>query len=56
MEDFGLWIPVIIAGVTGIASAISAAFPDSKLGSIAGLVNALALNFGNAKNANESDE
>ena len=50
MEGTEIWIGIALAAIPAIASAISAAFPDSKLGSIAKVVNALALNFGNARN------
>ena len=49
-DSLAVWIPIVLAIVTTAASAISAAFPDSKLGAIAKIVNTLALNFGNAKN------
>lgn len=49
-DSLAVWIPIVLAAVTAIASAISAAFPDSKLGAVAKIVNTLALNFGNAKN------
>jgi len=50
MEDANIWVGIVIGAIPGIASAISAAFPDTKLGRFAGLVNTVALNFGNAKN------
>ena len=50
MEDANIWIGIALAAIPAIASAISAAFPDSKMGGIAKIVNTLALNFGNARN------
>lgn len=49
--DIQGWITLLIPVVIAIASALSAALPDSKMGGImAKVVNFLALNFGNAKN------
>lgn len=50
MDNLEIWIPIALAVISTAASAISAAFPDSKMGGIAKLINGLALNFGNAKN------
>ena len=50
MEGFEKYMALALVAIPAIASAISAAFPDAKLGRIAGLINALALNFKNAKN------
>ena len=41
-DSLAIWIPIVLAIVTTAASAISAAFPDSKLGAIAKIVNGLA--------------
>lgn len=51
VRDLQGWVTLLIPVVIAIASAVSAAMPDSKMGGVmASIVNFLALNFGNAKN------
>ncbi len=51
VRDLQGWITLIVPVVIAIASAVSAAMPDSKMGGVmAKVVNFCALNFGNAKN------
>lgn len=59
LQQVGLdgWIGWVVLGFTvlsTVASAVSAAFPDSKLGSVlAPIINAIGLNIGQAKNSSE---
>ena len=50
MEGVNPWIGLAVTAVPILFSIVSAAFPDWKLGRYTKIINALALNFGNARN------